>query len=112
MAHIPGPSNTEHIPVKSATTAHHFPKLPVELQLLVWKLAEPSGRAVEVKKKKILWIGKPRPPYVTADLFSTKVFVEGPAPALLHVCRQSRRYALKHWYQRSHPNKVPGVDTD
>jgi hypothetical protein len=67
-----------------------FPKLPLELQRLVWKHARPEPHFI-----KLLWSPK-----------SVRIYSPARIPSLLHACSESRQVALK-WYQLSIPSLVP-----
>ncbi|KUJ09152.1 uncharacterized protein LY89DRAFT_724660 [Mollisia scopiformis] len=61
-----------------------FPKLPPELKLKIWKHAAREGRVIEVYTRRIR--GKPK-----------KSWTDSVTPAVLHVCHDSRKEALKHY---------------
>jgi len=65
-----------------------FSKVPLELRTIVWKLARPVPRVVNIFRAKV---DDKDVLYSTAKI-----------PSLLHVCQESRRIA-KEWYQLSFP---------
>ncbi len=67
------------------TQFHLFPKLPLEIQLMVWGAAEPEPRVVMQSKN------------------SEKIKAKRHVPAVLHACRQSRlEYLADNKRKRSH----------
>jgi hypothetical protein len=72
----------EHTPIGSfAQSFPHFPELPTEIRLQIWRHCLPGPRAVEVD-------------YGHGSEF---LYSEYPPPIALHICRESRIEALKHY---------------
>lgn len=87
---------------KATEKFEFFPQLPTELQLHIWSFCRPKARvltikAVDAEQARVDY----REHYGFGDMYDPNVYVPGPVSPLLHICQQSREYALKHWYQHT-----------
>jgi hypothetical protein len=69
-----------------------FPRLPIEIRLKIWKCACFFSRNVDIWAKDIGGIACEYTGHVAHYFHSS-----APAPSLLHICRESRSEALKHY---------------
>ena len=75
---------------------HQFARLPAELRVRVWELVDPEPRVVELRRHMVeTKTKKKRGP-------SEQIRCLSAAPAILHVCRESRRIAIQEkLYERA-----------
>lgn len=62
-----------------------FPKLPIELRTIIWTLSLPGSRVIEINRA--------RQDDNTAPEYRLPAII----PAVLHVCKESRMVAQKHY---------------
>ncbi|QKX54090.1 uncharacterized protein TRUGW13939_01173 [Talaromyces rugulosus] len=97
---------------ENPTTFHLFPKLPMELQLMVWEHTWPSSRVIEAthyedqkaeefRELAILRLGGSLPRFLKGDLGSRslddKPLEQCQNPIALQVCHISRQHTLKKY---------------
>ncbi|KAF6835730.1 hypothetical protein CPLU01_04200 [Colletotrichum plurivorum] len=68
-----------------------FPKLPLELRIVIWRLSLPKPRTVSIR-------------YGATTLSWNSDFINGTSkaeiPTILHVCHESRKEGLRHYKLR------------
>ncbi|KAH6662269.1 hypothetical protein B0J14DRAFT_610909 [Halenospora varia] len=77
--------NTE----KSVDVIEQFQRLPMEIRLLIWRFASCQSRVVEIRQPRIQRNG---PLFRGGEGYSICAI-----PPTLHICRESRHEALKHY---------------
>lgn len=77
-----------------------FPKLPVEIRVMIWRLCLPGPRVVDIRMRK-----KSIPTTIGEILGVSRFISSVDHPVILHVCSESRSIARQH-YRLSFPKKT------
>jgi hypothetical protein len=95
MLNSVGPSQRDD---KPASSFIHFPKLPIELRLIIWKLALPDTRIITLKQyqAKIPHI-EPNGYAEGVTINQLRIRVIASTPVLLHTSRESRALTLEFY---------------
>lgn len=99
------------------TEFHLFPRLPMELRLMIWEYTWPESRVIEATyyddttdddgfELTVLRLGGSLSKFLSTD-FGGRILQDGPLersppPVSLRVCRESRRHTLKEFIEMRH----------
>ncbi|KAH9203410.1 hypothetical protein DL95DRAFT_152487 [Leptodontidium sp. 2 PMI_412] len=113
------PPNHSHEKLQAGHTLHLFPKLSLELRLLIWEQTWPEPRLIEaaicedettIEYEDVAILRFAGSLSTLLDVnFGTRIIEQGPAesclpPVSLYVCHESRKYTLKQYRLMEHTN--------